>query len=54
MEEWVELLLEIKAETDKAFLVSDGDQDIWLPKSQIEYTEQGVKGMKSFLKSQTG
>ena len=44
MEEWVELLLEIKAETGKALLVSDGGQNVWLPKSQIEYTEQGGKG----------
>lgn len=30
-----EITVEIKVETDKAILVSDGDVEAWLPKSQI-------------------
>ena len=36
--------LEIVKETDRAILVSDGDTKAWLPKSQIETTEQIVVG----------
>jgi hypothetical protein len=39
----VEIDLLIKAETDNAFLVSDGDRDAWLPKSQIDYYEHEVE-----------
>jgi hypothetical protein len=33
----VELYLELIHQTEKAYLVSDGDNNIWLPKSQVEY-----------------
>jgi len=32
----VEITVEIKAETELAYLVSDGDLEMWIPKSQIE------------------
>ena len=35
----VEIYAEIKKETDKGLLVFDGEQQVWLPKSQIEYNE---------------
>ena len=34
-----EYLFEKIAETDRAILVSDGDVECWLPKSQIEIPE---------------
>ena len=34
-----EYTLLVKHETDKAVLVNDGDEDIWLPKSKIDYDE---------------
>lgn len=36
----IEITLLIKHETDKAYLVSDGDRDVWLPKSQVELLDQ--------------
>ena len=33
----VDIFAEIKRETPLAILVSDGIQDVWLPKSQVEY-----------------
>lgn len=36
-DERVELKLDIKQETDKAYLVSDGDVTVWLAKSQVNY-----------------
>lgn len=35
----VEIYAEIKKETDKGLLVFDGEQQVWLPKSQIEFNE---------------
>lgn len=32
----IELLLEIRRETAKAYLVFDGDAEAWLPKSQVK------------------
>ena len=34
--EYVEIEVEIVKETDMAYLVSDGKQEMWLPKSQID------------------
>jgi len=35
MDEVEEIWLEIVRETDGAYLVGDGDQEVWLPKSQV-------------------
>ena len=40
----IEICLEIKKETKMAFLVSDGDEEVWLPKSQIELDQDGGEG----------
>ena len=32
----VDVSAELKRETDKAFLINDGDKEVWLPKSQVE------------------
>jgi len=37
--ESVEISLTIKQETNAAYLVTDGDVTVWLPKSQLEYQE---------------
>ena len=42
--EKIEICLEIKKETEKAFLVTDGDVEEWLPKSQIELDQNGGEG----------
>lgn len=37
----IDLALEYRYETARAYLVNDGHQDIWLPKSQVEMHEEG-------------
>jgi hypothetical protein len=44
MSEMVEITVDILRETDKAFLVSDGDNETWLAKSQIEYDFDKIDG----------
>lgn len=37
----IEIAVDIKRETDKAYLVFDGAREAWIPKSQItDYTEE--------------
>jgi len=36
MSETVEFYGQLKRETDDAYLVNDGIEDIWIPKSQVE------------------
>ena len=36
----VEFCGEIKHETDMAYLVNDGTNDVWIPKSQVEEMER--------------
>jgi hypothetical protein len=40
----IELDLEVKHKTNNAFLVSDGDNDFWLPISQIDWEEPAEIG----------
>ena len=35
--EYVEICTVFQTQTDKAVLVSDGDEDVWLPKSCVEF-----------------
>lgn len=37
MKKYVELELELKYETEKAYFVTDGYDEFWLPKSQVDY-----------------
>jgi hypothetical protein len=34
---WIEICCEIKRITDKAVCINDGDDDVWLPLSQVEF-----------------
>lgn len=36
----VDLDLDLIHQTDRAFLVSDGNAKVWLPKSAVEYEEK--------------
>jgi len=36
----VEVAVELVRETDKAYLVHDGDTDMWIPKSQVSDLEK--------------
>ena len=46
---FAEIVVEIKGETDMAFLVSDGDTQVWIPKSQIENPEDCILGKTSTI-----
>lgn len=35
-ENYIDVHVDILRETDKAWLVSDGDREVWLPKSQVD------------------
>lgn len=35
----VDIACEVQAETDKAYLIFDGDTKVWLPKSQCEFDQ---------------
>jgi len=41
MRELVEIFCEKKHETPSAILINEGDNDIWIPKSQISNIEEG-------------
>lgn len=45
----IDIALIVKHETDKAWLVNDGDNDVWLPKSQAESNEDGTFTMPEWL-----
>lgn len=34
-DDWIEVTAELVHETPKAFLICEGDENIWIPKSQI-------------------
>ena len=36
----IDVAVEIRHETARAWLVHDGHRDVWLPKSMVEVTEQ--------------
>lgn len=40
----VEIEVDIKGETEQAYLVTDGDVECWLPKSQIDYEKDLTVG----------
>lgn len=46
----VEIACEIKRETEKAFLIFDGKEEVWLPKSQItDQCESGGQIVSVFI-----
>ena len=40
---------EVKNETSEAYLLNDGSQDVWIPKSQIKDEEMSFKGNIEYL-----
>ena len=36
----IDLAMELRHETARAYLVHDGRKDVWLPKSLVEYDER--------------
>jgi hypothetical protein len=50
----IEIAAEVKRETAKAFLVDDGNQEVWLPKSQVEMSSDGVFNVAEWLAREKG
>lgn len=50
----VDIALDLKAETEKAFQVSDGVTTVWLPKSQVERNSDGTFTMPEWIAMQRG
>ena len=50
----VEVSAEIKAETDKAYLIFDGATEAWVPKSMVEYDGGTVFTMPEWLAEDKG
>lgn len=46
----IEIAVDVVAETQKAMLVNDGKQDVWIPRSQIkDYCEEKGKVTSIFI-----
>jgi hypothetical protein len=41
---YVEITVEIKHETEKAYRVTDGENEHWIPKSQLEDDPEHISG----------
>ena len=51
----IDLALEFRHETPKAYLIYDGGQEVWLPKSLVEYdTRDKVFTMPDWLAKDKG
>jgi len=40
----IDIVVQLKAETDKAWLVNDGTKDVWVPKSQCKLYKDAPLG----------
>ena len=45
----VDIAAELRHETDRAFLISDGDKTVWLPKFMVEDNDDGTFAMPEWL-----
>jgi hypothetical protein len=45
----IEIAAELRHETDKAFLLHDGDRQAWVPKAQVENNSDGTFSMPEWL-----
>lgn len=49
----VDISAEVRRETDKAWLIFDGDREVWLPKSQAE-RDRNTFTMPEWLATEKG
>jgi len=47
--ELFDVAAQLKAETEKAFLIFDGTRTVWIPKSQVEKNDDGTFTMPIWL-----
>jgi len=50
----VDIAAELRRETDKALLLFDGTQEVWVPKSQVENNDDGTFAMPEWLAFEKG
>ncbi len=50
----VDIAAEVRRETDKAWLIFDGDREVWIPKSQAERNPDGTFTMPEWLGKEKG
>ena len=50
----IEIAGDLRRETEKAFLIFDGDKEVWLPKSQVENNDDGTFTMPEWLAMDKG
>ncbi len=50
----MEIAADLRYETDKAYLLYDGDKEAWLPKSQVENNNDGTFSMPEWLAEKVG
>lgn len=49
-----DIAAELRHETERAFLIFDGDQEVWLPKSQVERNDDGTFTLPEWLAKEKG
>lgn len=49
-----DIAAELRHETERAYLIFDGDQEIWLPKSQAERNTDGTFTLPEWLAKEKG
>jgi hypothetical protein len=52
--ELVDIAAEIKAETERAYRIFDGNKTEWVPKSQVEYDGKSTFTMPEWLAKDKG
>lgn len=50
----VDVAIELRHETDRAYLVFDGDKEVWLPKSLAELNTDGTVTIPEWLAHREG
>lgn len=45
----IEIAADLRHETEKAFLLHDGDRQAWVPKAQVENNDDGTFSMPEWL-----
>jgi hypothetical protein len=50
----IEIAADIRVETEKAFLLYDGDKEAWFPKSRVENNNDGTFQMPEWLARKAG
>ena len=49
----IDIVVTLRHQTDKAYLVDDGDKQVWVPKSQSEYAD-GILTLPEWLAMDKG